>query len=329
VIAREDDNGDFWELYKNLDGFQNVIMTRPIPVPARGKAQFSDEFKDKPGKVMRGPVYTEFQVKHPLGNNSVSKRVRVYNGINRIDFSTGIVNNDKHVRYQVLFPTSITGGKRFDEIPFGAIERPQAQEYPAQNWVDFGNGNRGVALINKGNPGNNVADGTLMMSVLRSTQILFYGEDGSYERGMTSNSGQMLGREVTTDYALLPHSGTWSDASVVQAGLEFNNTLIVTKTEAHAGQLGKQWGLAEISAPNATISALKTAKDGSTVIRVYESAGKPASGATLTFNSQVRGAEEVGLMEGKGKRANVSDRSIRFHLKPFEIKTFKLKLAAP
>ena len=53
---------------------------------------------------------------------------------------TRLVNNEKYVRYQALFPTTITGGKNVHEIPFGAIERPAAIEFPAQNWVDHGDG---------------------------------------------------------------------------------------------------------------------------------------------------------------------------------------------
>src|SRR5262249_12855075 len=154
VVAVEPDNGDFWELYKNLDGFQNVIMTRPLPVPAKGTARFSDEFSANAGVIRRGPVFSEFEVGHPLANNGYATKVRVYAGLPRIDISSRILNNDKHVRYRLLFPTTITNGKRFDEIPFGAIERPGSQEFPAQNWIDYGDGERGLALLNRGNPGN-------------------------------------------------------------------------------------------------------------------------------------------------------------------------------
>jgi alpha-mannosidase len=56
--------------------------------------------------------------------------VRLYPGIRRIDISTQVLNNDKFVRYRVLFPTSIQNGKAFHEIPFGAIERKAGIEYP-------------------------------------------------------------------------------------------------------------------------------------------------------------------------------------------------------
>ncbi|MFX8624428.1 glycoside hydrolase family 38 C-terminal domain-containing protein, partial [Acinetobacter baumannii] len=86
----------------------------------------------------------------------------------RIDIETTIVNQEKQVRYQALFPTSIKGGKNVQEIPFGAVERPIGVEYPAQNWVDYSDGRTGMGLLNQGLPGNLVTDGTLMVSLLRS-----------------------------------------------------------------------------------------------------------------------------------------------------------------
>ena len=96
------------------------------------------------GRISAGPVFSEFHVDHPFGDNKFSTRVRVYPGIRRIDFETSITNNDKFVRYRLLFPTSIQNGRRFDEIPFGAIERPEQHEFPAQKWFDWSDGKHGV-----------------------------------------------------------------------------------------------------------------------------------------------------------------------------------------
>ena len=87
------------------------------------------------GRTEEGPVFSEFHIAHPFGEGSFETTVRLYPGIRRIDIRTEILNNEKFVRYRVLFPTSIKSGQRFDEIPFGAIERPLAQEFPAQNWI--------------------------------------------------------------------------------------------------------------------------------------------------------------------------------------------------
>src|SRR5205085_1946504 len=100
------------------------------------------------------------------------------------DISTDLVNQEEFVRYRVVFPTSIPKGTSMEEIPFGAIERPQRQEFPAQNWGDYGDGSKGLALLNRGLPGNNVADGNMMLSLMRSARLISYGFIGGYEPGV-------------------------------------------------------------------------------------------------------------------------------------------------
>jgi len=43
-----------------------------------------------------------------------------------------------------------------------------------------------------------------------------YGFQGGYEPGMSSDSGLELGKELTFDYALVPHTGDWRQAAVEQ-----------------------------------------------------------------------------------------------------------------
>ncbi|HXP63619.1 MAG TPA: glycoside hydrolase family 38 C-terminal domain-containing protein [Dongiaceae bacterium] len=328
VVARETDNGDFWELYHNLDGGQNVMMTRRLDVPQPGEARFSNEEPAKSGTVRRGPVFSEIEVSHPFGANTFATRMRVYQGLGRLDFETRILNRDRFVRYRVLVPTTVKSGRNFQEIPFGALERPLAQEFPAQNWIDCGDGQRGVALLNRGLPGNNVAGGTLMLSLLRSSHIQSYGIGGGFE-GQGSDSGLELGKELTFHYALVPHAGDWRAAAVCRAGLEFNHPLLVRKAAAHPGSLPVRWGWLEVSPANVALSALKPARDGATVLRVYETAGQATPGVTIKLQARILAANEANLMEDAGASIAVTNDAVQFDLHPFEIKTIKLRLQTP
>ena len=327
VVSRQHDAGDFWELYRPLDGGSRIAMKNQQPVPKPGEAKFSNEQTAERGSVAAGPVFSEFQVSHPLGEEGTfATSVRMYAGLRRIEVRTELVNNTKFVRYQVLFPTSIKDGGSVHEIPFGAIGRPMGIEFPAQNWVDYGNGEKGLALLNRGLPGNLVSDGTMMLSLMRSTAIVAYGFGGGYEKGMSSDSGFDLDKELTFHYALVPHAGDWSQAEVYREGLEFNHPLIVRKTSPHAGTLPKQWGLLEVSHPNCVVSALKPGKEGATVLRVYEATGKPAAGVKIKFQAQVTTAQEVNLMEDPIRKLEAPGNTVSFDLAPFEIKTFLLQL---
>jgi alpha-mannosidase len=325
VVAREEDRGDLWELYHNLEsGF--VTNKTPHAAPQPGQAVFSSEQTGTRGAVSRGAVFSEFTVTHPFGGeNQFTTAVRLVAGLRRIDIHTRLLNNEKSVRYRVLFPTSIDDGKSYHEIPFGAVERPVGIELPAQNWVDYGNGQRGVALLNRGLPGNNVAGGTMMLSLARSTRIQAYGYGGGYEPGMSSDTGFEVGKELSFDYALVPHTGDWREAGVYRDGLEFNHPLLAHTAAVHAGVLPPRWGLLQVTPHNVVTSALKPGPDGTAVLRVYEATGAPTR-ASLQLSAPVTAAEEVNLMEDPGSKLAVADNALEFDLRAFEIKTIKLWL---
>ena len=187
--------------------------------------------------MRRGPVFSEFAVSHPFANGNFATRIRLYAGVRRIEIQTRLVNNEHYVRYQALFPTSIQNGRNVQEIPFGAVERPIGIEFPAQSWVDYCDGRRGVALLNFGLPGNLVTDdGTMILSLMRSHNLGHYGFGGGYEPGMSSETGFELARQLTFRYALVPHQGDWRQAAVYRDGMEFNRPLLCQKVAPHGIQ---------------------------------------------------------------------------------------------
>jgi alpha-mannosidase len=289
---------------------------------------FSTSQASTSGNGVSGPVFTEFTVEHPFSTQGHFKTtLRVYQEQRRIELSTRILNNDQFVRYRVLFPTNIVDGKITQEIPFGASQRPDGIEFPAQNWMDYSNGQQGMALLNRGLPGNNTADGTMMLSLLRSTCIVAYGFGGGYEPGMSSDTGFELGKELSFDYALVPHRGSWQEAGIYRDGLEFNHPLLVNTAANHPGRLPARSGFLDIDQSNIIVSALKTSLDGCAVLRLYEASGVPAESVSIKFSAQVNSAEETNLMEDPGTKLVVTGSTIVLDFKPFEIKTVKLSLA--
>ena len=328
VVVQDADHGDLWEPYRPLDGGSRIAMRDPHPVPPRGQATCSDEQGDEPGQVVAGPVLSEFSVEHPFGaGGRFATTVRLYPGLARIDIRTRILNHDEFVRYRVLFRTTIEAGRSVHEIPFGAIERPCNIEFPAQNWVDWGDGSRGLALLNRGLPGNAVAEGTILLSLSRSTRIVAYGFGGGYEPGMSSDSGLELGKELTFDYALVPHSGDWREAEVYRRGLEFNHPLLAVTAASHAGALPCRWGYLEVTPGNLVVSALKPSREATAVLRVYEAAGQATPVARVRLPAGTQRVEEVDLMEDPISELRASDGVVELGLGPFEIRTLRFTLA--
>jgi alpha-mannosidase len=327
VVVHQYDGGDLWELYENLKGGSNINMTRKQPVPIESIDQFSTEYRGERGTVHQGPVYSEYKLApHRFcAEGALSTTVRTYAGLRRIEIRTMIQNNEKFVRYQVLFPTTIKNGQIYHEIPFGSIERPNGIEFPAQNWADYSDGEKGLALLNRGLPGNLTSDSTMMLSLMRSARIASYGYGGGYEHGMSSDTGLMLEREIEFEYALVPHTGDWRQSEVYKHGLEFNNPLLCHKTGTHKGKLPKAWGLLEVSKPNVVITALKPGEDGSIILRVYEASGKATPGVTIKSKARISSANEASLIEDTGGKLKVAMDTVQFDLRPFEIKIFKFR----
>ena len=324
VVAREYDGGDFWELYGTLNGGRFTSMKKEILPPRPAYTQWSSDFVGGSGETSAGPVFSEFRIAHPLGKNHFSTRVRIYKGLRRVDIDTDLVNEEEFVRYRALFPTTIQNGTAMEEIPFGAIERPQRQEFPAQNWIDYSDGAHGLSLINRGLPGNNVADGKMMLSLMRSARLISYGFIGGYEPGVGSDSGLGIGGKYSLHYAVVPHGGDWRAAAPWRSGMEFNNPLIAQTVAAHTGDLPAKWGLLEVSNDDVVTSALKPGRDGTVVVRVYEAAGKPAQGVRANWRAAISQVHEANLIEDSGAPIEAQRDSFAFDLKPYEIKTFKL-----
>lgn len=322
VVARQTDKGDLWELYHTLDGASYVPGTDKQPVPNATTALLSTEGGEKAGTAVNGPVFSEFTVAHKMGSGAFSTKIRLEAGNRRIEFHTELVNNEKQVRYQVLFPSAIRNGKYRQEIPFGSVERPVGVEYPAQNWADYSDGQHGVALLNMGMPGNLVSEnGTLMLSLLRSQTL------GDYNEGHTSESGYELGTPREFHYALLPHFGDWRSGDVTREAQELNCPLMVFKEPIHGGTLPKKWTGIEISRPDVVLTSYEPGPDGAAFLRVYEASGQQRTKVQITLPANVRSASETNLLGAPGVKLPIERTAVFIDLHPFEIKTIKLKLA--
>ena len=323
TVVKEQDFGNFWQVNGPCKGdeFYPVEGRYPLPASNANQVDFAHAYLGD-GNIRSGQAMAEFSISHPFGSGTYSTRVRLYAGIPRIDIQTTLVNNDEHVRYRAVIPTSIQGGKITYEIPFGAIERPEG-EFPAQNWIDYGIEGRGITLLNRGLPGNNVVDGVMMLSLLKCTAL--EGGYGDLKLGPATQKGYEKGRQHTFDYALIPHSGGWQEAQAYRRGMEFNQPLIQYKPPARSGSLPARMSFIKLSGENVVLSAVK-ACPGGIILRLYEAEGRQVRQASLELTWPVQKAYEVNLIEQEVGVVQVDNPGNRltFDLNPFEIKTFKI-----
>ena len=126
---------------------------------------------------------------HPFGKNEFTSTLRLYRDVRRLDITTEIVNREAFVRYRVLFPTTITTERmirKFRSAPSSASRR---RSFPPKIGWTYSNDHHGLAVLNRGLPGNNVTQNVMMLSLARSSRLISYGYIGGYEPGVSSDSG--------------------------------------------------------------------------------------------------------------------------------------------
>ena len=246
----------------------------------------------------------------------------------RIECRIKLVNNEKYVRYQALFPTTIKNGKSVHEIPFGAIERPEGIEFPAQNWVDYGDGKRragGSELRPARQRHDRRHDDGLAAPGAHAGRLWVRRR---LRAGHVVRVGLSTGQgadDAPMPWCLIPAAGEVGGSS--RRAAQFLDPLIARVVAPHEGPLTSGWGFLDISASErGALRREARSRSGGIVVRVYESAGKATSQAYLKLHARISSAFEANLLEDPGQALPVQDDGVRFDLHPYEIKTFLFQL---
>lgn len=259
--------------------------------------------------------------------------MKIYAGVDRIDFKTFIDWDTGQRRVRVVFPTGIRTSQAMYSIPYGAVEREPYEpdmrgypstngDWPAINWVDvYGETeDRGVALLNAGTPSHKVVDGVIHMSLLRSpTDSWCLNEPEFYDCPDFDGARDAGFHEF--HYALVPHAGDYRAAAIEKRGREFNNPFVLRGIgEPAGGNLPLKRSFVEFAATdNVIVTAVKKCeRDDSIVVRLAETAGMPgeASVSIEGAGGQVRLADYLERDEGPAPE--------KIALAPFKVVTAKL-----
>ena len=330
TVVRELDNGNFWEYNGHCKGDALTPMLRLHPLPDEGdtRAAFSHHYGGD-GRVVAGRARIEFRIDFAYGSGYIRQRVRLMAGLGRVEIQTHLINEEERVRYRMAFPTTVRQGTVVQEIPFGAIDRPEG-EMPAQHWMDYADGEHGLAVLNRGLPGNGVEGDVATVALLKCTSLKEgYGEIGGFNKSTKTTDGYEKGVEHRFDVALVPHAGDWRDAELVRRGAEMNRPLVAVKTGTHEGDLAPRASFWSLNHGNVVLSAVRACGDGA-VVRVYEAHGKATQGVVLESGWEWGSVEDCDLIERPREVANPAQletggRSVAFDLGPFEIRTVKLR----
>jgi alpha-mannosidase len=264
--------------------------------------------------IASGGLAGVLRVKRKLHNSEMIQDIRLKRRSRRIDFVTRIEWQEDHKLLKVDFPLDVHAEEAVSEIQFGYIKRPNHAsrpydadrfEVPQQKWTVLAQADGGSAVLNDCKYGVSVRGRTISLTLLKSALA----PDQQADKGT---------QEFT--YSLYPFIGSFENSDVVRKGYELN-----CPPTLHPGRGGHE-SLFSIGADSVVIDTIKPAADGSgdMIVRLFESMRKTVETA-LTTALPVTACEETDMLEGSPRAMEIDDGRIELSLRPFEIKTLRLK----
>ncbi len=264
------------------------------------------------------PVRAVVRIKRVFNQSTITQDIVMYSNSRRIDFHTVVDWNEREKMLKVAFFPDVLSTKATYEIQFGSIERPthwntsydkSKFEVCGHKWADLSEGGYGVSLLNDCKYGYDIKDNSMRLTLLRSPVMPDpYGDIGTHE----------------FVYSLFPHEGDWRTGKTVHKGYELNVPLTaVFVKDQNTGNLPTSFFW--VDRDNVVLDTVKKAQNSDGIIvRMYESCGMRGK-VTLGWNTKEQAVFECNLMEDNEAQLFPSDKTISFEIKPYEIKTFRLK----
>ncbi len=270
--------------------------------------------------VERGPVRSALKIERKFSDSIIVQHMYVYNDIARIDFKTYVDWKEHQVLLKTAFPIEINTNKATYEIQYGNVERPTHHntswdvarfEVAGQKWADLSEGDFGVSLLNDSKYGHDIKDGVMRLTLLKS----------GIEPNLTTDQ-----EEHFFTYSIYPHGGDWREANTVQMAYMLNNPVETKFEDAHEGKLPKNLSMVKVDKDNVIVEVVKKAEDNDDIIvRMYECYNKRTN-VNVEFFKDLKGVVECNLMERDLEEIAYDKNSFNFEIKPYEIKSFRLKV---
>lgn len=275
--------------------------------------------------VEQGPLRSTLCIEKSHGDSRFRQYVRLYEGAlaDRIDFYNEVDWATTNALVKAEFPLSVANPKACYDLGLGTIERgnniPTAYEVYSQRWADLTDrsGDYGVTVMNDCKYGwDKPDDNTLRLTLLHTPKT---------NRGYAYQDHQDFGRHTFT-YSLIGHQGLLDKAAASRKADGLNQHIKAFAATRHGGRLGRSFSLASIDNSDLAIKALKKAESGDEyVVRVYETAGKPGSGA-ITFAREIASAVKADGTEKTIGEASFSGNRLNVDLGANGLATFKVRL---
>lgn len=277
--------------------------------------------------VENGSVRKTLCIEKQYGDSKFRQYIRLYEGAlaDRIDFYNEVNWATTNALLKAEFPLNVDNEKATYNLGIGSVQRGNntetAYEVYSHYWADLTDKSNdyGVAVLNDSKYGWDKPDNnTLRLTLLHTPKT---------RRGYAYQDHQDFGYHTFT-YSLVGHAGALKNEQISQEADVLNQRIKAFATVKHAGKLGKGFSLAASDNVNVVIKALKMAESSDEyVVRVYETGGKVAQNANITFAADIVAAVEADGTEKTIGTAGFNGKQLQVAIQPNSIKTYKVKLA--
>ena len=267
-----------------------------------------------------GAVRVVIKVDRVFRDSTFTEYYCIYNDLQRIDVDYEADWHEDHVVLKADYPVDVNTTRATFDIQFGNIERSTTTnttwefaqfEESMHKWADLSDNSFGLSVINDCKYGCDVKDGHIRPTLFRCA----------------TNPNTIQDREYHSfSFSIYPHAKRANDSDVVKEGYNVNFPLYAIPAKAQAGTLASEYSLVSCDKENVVIETVKLAEDSDDIIvRAYETWNSQTP-ATLTFCNDIASATECNLMEEQDEAVAYAGNALTATFKPFEIKTFKVKL---
>jgi alpha-mannosidase len=223
--------------------------------------------------VENGPVRAILRVESRYGESLLREDYVLGAGATYVDVNVTLDWREQLKLLKLRYPTSVEDARATFEAPYGHLERePNGHEDPGQTWVDVSGSGSGLAVINDAKSGYDVLGSDIGVSAVRSPVWAWHDPRELEEGGDFEYMDQ--GRQ-TFLVRLVPHAGDWREADVVRLAAELNQPPFALIETYHDGPLPQRASYGSDDG-SVVVTVVKRGEDGGTVVRAYETAGRPA-----------------------------------------------------
>lgn len=272
----------------------------------------------------QGPARAAFKVVQKDGSSTFTNIIALTDQSEIVEVYSEIEWQSLRTLAKNRFCFTAENEKASFDLGLGAIERGNMHEklfeVPAQKWVDITDksGAYGVSVISECKYGwDKFNDNTLRMTVLHTPKKNY--------RIDSMQSFMDLGLNRYS-YAIFSHKGKVDRDTQLEAR-KFIQPMTAYVCGKHSGVLGTEYSFGAVSDNDVIIRAVKKAENSDEIIvRLNEGSKKAVERFTLILGEGIESARELYASEEYKGKADVQNGYLVTDFKPYEIKTFALKL---